>query len=113
MNNIEGYKYLFQKVEKLSDGIHFGHFRDDKVLLEVKNGILTRMIYSDQSVYNAPCPFTKEKILVLNMDRLTTKERAVELANSVGNKVLTDRAMGREINSSNDVAQLVIDRNNL
>lgn len=42
----------------------------------------------------------------------TTKEKAIQLANTIGNIILVDRATERKINCSNDIAQLVIDRLN-
>jgi hypothetical protein len=44
----------------------------------------------------------------LDLSKLTTKERAIQLANNIGCEVLADRALGKKITSTNDVGQLVI-----
>lgn len=45
------------------------------------------------------------------LDRdITTKEKAIQLANNIGNDVLVDRSTERKINHSNDIGQLVINR---
>jgi hypothetical protein len=45
----------------------------------------------------------------LDLSKLTTKGRAIELAYNIGCDVLADRALGKKITSTNDVGQLVID----
>lgn len=41
---------------------------------------------------------------------ILNKEKAIQLANTIGNIILIDRATERKINCSNDIAQLVIDK---
>lgn len=43
----------------------------------------------------------------LDLSKLTTKDKAIQIANKIGNDILIDRSTTRKMNCSNDISQYI------